>query len=89
MDTTLAPLVSDQPLIRYKRATSLRDKLVHSEYKEETNSRIKFTGTFPCANCGFCQHMDTHKCITLPNGERFKPSHYATCRTPGVVYLLS
>lgn len=82
MDSTLAPFVSDHPLITYKRAPFLQDRLVHSEFKQDREDRCKITGTFPCGNCQF---MDTSKNITLPNGDKFEPKHYINCHTPGVV----
>lgn len=88
MDTTLAPLVSDQPQITFRRAPSLRDKLVHSEYKTRKHDHTKQTGTFICGNCNYCQYMDTRKNVNLPNGEKFKSKHFVNCRTAGVVYLL-
>lgn len=46
-------------------------------------------GTFTCEGCSKCQFMNTNKNITLPNGKRYKPSHFANCSTCGVVYLLT
>lgn len=58
--------MSDKPQITYRRAPSLRDKLVQSEYKETTNTIQRITGTFRCGHCSYCQYMDTRKLITLP-----------------------
>lgn len=87
-DATLAPLVRECPLITFRRAPSLRDKLVHSELTVKQNIK-KSCGTFPCGHYGYCKYMNTHRNIILPNGEDFKLKHYINCRTTGVVYLLT
>lgn len=48
----------------------------------------KNKGTFTCEGCNYCRFLNLSKNITLPNGEQFKPRHYAYCQTCGVVYLL-
>lgn len=88
MDTTLTSLVSDQPQITFRRAPSLRDKLMYSKHKTKKSDHITLTRTFICGNCNYCQYMDTRKDVNLPNRERFKPKHFVNCRTAGVVYLL-
>lgn len=80
-DTTLELLTNDRPLITFRRAPSLHDKLVHSEFTTKKQ--------FPCGHCGYCKYKDTRKKIILPNGDDFKPKHYVNCHTAGVVYLLN
>lgn len=83
----LAPLVSVQPQITFRRAPSLRDKLVYSEYKIKKHDHAKPTGTFMCGNCNYYQYMDTRKDVNLPNGEKFRSKCFVNCRSAGVVYL--
>lgn len=68
MDTIIAPFVPTQPLITYRRAFSLRDKLVLSEYKTSKKDSVKLIGTFRCGNCNYCQYMNTGKNVDIPNG---------------------
>lgn len=88
MDTTLVSFVSTQPLITYRKASSLRDKLVCSEYKITKQHSTKPVGAFRCGNCNYCQYMNIGKYKDLPNGQKFKPRHFVNCRTVGIVYLL-
>lgn len=81
--------VPSRPLFTFKCATSLRDRIVTSEYKGEmTKSQCKYKGTFKCGACNYCKFTLTQKNPTLPNGQTFHPRHFANCRTPGVVYML-
>lgn len=88
MDTILAPFVLTQPLITYRRAPSLRDKLVHSKYQTNKHDSGKPTGTFRRGNCNYCQDMNTGKNISLPNVEKFRSRHFVNCCSAGVMYLL-
>lgn len=85
MDPALAPFVSKHPVITYR---FLRDRLFHSEFKQDIGDRCETVGIFPCGNCGYCQLLDSRKHIILPNGSDFKPKHYVNCITSSVVYLL-
>lgn len=82
--------MTNDPLITYKRARSLKDRLVSSEYTGEyRGDPCKRWGTFKCGGCSQCQFINTVKDFLLPNGHRYKPSHCANCSTHGVVYLLT
>lgn len=48
----------------------------------------KCPGTFTCGGCNYCRFVNTTRNVTLPNGERYRPKHYANCQTTNVVYLL-
>ena len=41
-----------------------------------------------CGTCRYCRYMHMTKNPILPNGQTFRPQHFANCRTHGVVYLL-
>lgn len=45
-----------------KKATSLANKLIRSEYKGEFGKdTCKYKGTYMCGSCGYCRHMYTVK----------------------------
>ena len=90
IDPLLAPFVPPKPSITYRKTRSLKDSLTQSEYTGEFRSDpCKRMGTFRCGGCNFCQYMNTDKNIMLPNGKPFRATHFANCKTEGVVYLLS
>lgn len=91
LDPTISPFMQDKPSFTFKRAKSIKDNLVSSEYsgggvgKQDLCKRPK---TFRCGGCPYCQFMKTKSNIKLPNGQNYAPKHFANCRTIGVVYLL-
>lgn len=89
MDPTIGPFVPNTPLFNFGWARSLQDHLVSSDFKEGGHrDPCRQFGTFTCGGCGYCRFINTSKNLTLPNGERYSPRHFANCNTPGVVYLL-
>lgn len=90
IDQTLNQFIPKDPLITFKHTRSLRDKLVTSEYTGEfRGDPCRRLGTFTCGGCPKCQFMNIDKNVILPNGQRYRPSHFANCCTFGVVYLLT
>lgn len=89
MDPNVGPFVPNVPSFTFRRARSLQDQLVASEFKEGgRKDPCKLFGSFTCGGCGYCRFMNTSKNLLLPNGEKYSPRHFANCSTPGVVYLL-
>lgn len=89
-DPKLRHFVSNQPAITYKRATSIKDRLVQSQYKNE-NKRSKHcsvVGSFLCGHCSYCPLIRKEESFHLPNGETFRPTHFVNCQTRGVVYFM-
>lgn len=89
-DPKLREFVHEKPTITYRRAMSLRDKLVQSEYINE-NGRLKprsVVGSFPCGHCSYCPLIKKDKTFVLPNGNTFTPTQFVNCHTRGVVYLM-
>lgn len=73
----------------FRRATSIRDKIVNSEFKNElTKIHCKYKGTFMCGTCNFFRFMYTQKNPILPNWKTFYPKHFANCKTIWVIYTL-
>lgn len=68
---------------------SLKDKLVQSDFKEVlSKEHCPAQGTFPCGHCSRCPLMRKEKSFLLPNGETFRPLHFAICQTHALVYLM-
>lgn len=89
MDPIIGHLVPNAPMFTFRRATSIRDKLVRSEFRDESaKDHCKYKGTFICGSCRYCKYMHTAKRITLPNGDPFRPKHFANCKMLGVIYML-
>lgn len=88
MDPIIGSLVPTHPAFTFRRARSLRNELISSEYKGGSKDPCKRFGAFKCGGCRYCQFMDvgTHK--LLPNNNKFVPGHFSNCKTVGVVYLL-
>ena len=90
IDPHLGPFVPKEPAITYRRASSLRDHLVTSEFKGcFKKDPCKRKGTFTCGGCSICRYINTDREIILPNGRPYRPRHFANCKTLGVIYLLT
>lgn len=90
IDPLLSPYVPQCPAITYRRASSLKDQVVQSEFVGKFHKDLcKRMGTFTCSGCPICQYMNTWQDILLPNGQPYKPHHFFNCKTEGVVYLLT
>lgn len=90
IDPNLKPHITATPTITYRKARSLGDYLVKSEYTGNFRSdTCKRLGTFTCGGCSCCRYMNTKNKFKLPNGRMYRPRHFSNCKTPGVVYLLT
>lgn len=86
---SLSPFISQNPPLTYRRTRSLKNALVQSEFTGNfRKDPCKSPGTFKCDGCRYCQYMHTGSNIRLPNSTKFEPTHYANCKTIGVVYML-
>lgn len=89
MDPIIGHLLPSTPMFTFRRATSIQDKLVRSEFRDKSEKEhCKYKGTFICGSCRYCKYMYKAKEITLPNSDLFRPKHFANCKTPGVIYML-
>lgn len=70
-DPTITQFVSPTPSITFKRASSLKDKVVQSEYAD-TSKRTHFSikCTFTCGHCSCCPLINKDKRFILPNGDK-------------------
>lgn len=91
LDQSLSKYVTPHLQITYRRAHSLKDKLVqsHSRRDHKIDPCHDF-GTYPCGSCRYCNFLDkTHKRKNLIVSDvELKLHHYANCNTKRVVYLL-
>lgn len=91
-DPNIGNSFQDLPRSCYKRAPSLRDKLVRSHLPASTQSfppRV-LQGNFKCFNCAACNFMLTEKEFThSKTGKTYKVKGRITCLSTFVVYLLT
>lgn len=81
--------ILNAPSITYRRALSVKDHLVTSEFKGETiKENCPAKGSFPCGHCSQCPLIKKEKSFSLPNGENFEPLHFVNCRTRGLDYVM-
>lgn len=73
----------------FRRAPSIKEKIVHSMYTTPKQEIERDLGTFPCMNCDECPWIGEVRDFTLPNGERYRPRKYVNCQSVGVVYLMA
>lgn len=76
-----------QPQITYRRAKSLKDRLVQSHYNVSVLSPMT-PGSFSFGKCDHCRFMLNSDEIVLPNDQIHRIRHRVTCQTPGIVYLM-
>lgn len=76
------------PELFFRRAKSLRDRLVSSHYKPNSVDTHQSFGTFPCGQCSYCPWILSCTSFRLPNGEFFTPHTLAQCDTTGIIYLM-
>lgn len=89
MDPSISKLNSEQHQITFRRARSLKDRLVHSHYQADSRKDpCGSCGTFPCNNCNFCKFIDNRISTQFINGQTLKHKHFVNCRTKGVIYLM-
>lgn len=61
IDPTLSPHISASPTITFRRARSLKDHLVKSEYVGTFRSDpCRRFSNFTCGGCTCCQYMNAH-----------------------------
>ncbi|XDV16664.1 hypothetical protein PO909_016270 [Leuciscus waleckii] len=91
-DPDIGHTFQDPPRSCYKRAPSLRDRLVRSHLPAPTQSPFPFKiphGNFKCLNCVACNFMLTENAFTHPKtGRTYKVKGRITCLSTFIVYLL-
>ncbi|XP_041424205.1 uncharacterized protein LOC121395238 [Xenopus laevis] len=88
------PAFQQPPLMAYKRARNLKDRLVRADIGPLKQQATRFLcnpkfGTFPCLNCTQCNSVTKGDVFYHPHsGKKYAIKNYYTCDSSYVVYLL-
>lgn len=92
-DPHIGQTFQNLPRTCYKRAPSLRDRLVRSHLPAHPQAPFPFKiphGNFKCLNCAACNFMLTDNTFTHPKtGRVYKVKGRITCLSTFIVYLLT
>ncbi|CAJ0947477.1 unnamed protein product [Ranitomeya imitator] len=90
MDEDLKDTLGREPVITYRRAKTLGDRLVYSHFsapKVTTLLPQRPAGCFKCGGCIACESIYTGKEFFNANTqETFKLKKFGNCRSTGVIY---
>lgn len=90
-DPTLKSVFPVPPMFSFRRAPTLKDKLVRSHLSptRPTTWLQRPKGTYPCGSCRHCLHIDKSTSFQDPCTDKlYELRHYANCNTTFVVYRL-
>ena len=91
-DPTLQPIFPEPPIFSFRRAPTLKDKLVHSQItpaKKETWLR-KPTGVFKCMHCPHCDNVLPCKSfIDFKTQRKYIIKDFINCSSDHIVYRIS
>lgn len=91
-DPLLRSIFPDPPVIVFKRAPSIRDKLVRSYLpgpKQRTWLQKDLRGTYKCGSCKHCEGVIQSKCFyDLRTQREYRTNGFINCNSEYVVYLL-
>lgn len=82
-DTVIKQFINEKPAITFRRAASLKDKLVSSELWNGKSDPCWQGGAFPCSGCSYCTYMLGKSHLILPSGESFVLKHLASVTRKG------
>lgn len=92
-DPTLREVFPVPPKITFRRAPTLRDKLVPSHLnvkKKTTWLHRQITGTYKCGHCNHCSNMkECKQFIDFKSNKTYNIQAFINCNTTFVVYRLS
>ena len=87
-DKTLNNVFQHPPLFTFKRATSLRDRLVKADMHINKPKPI-ILGNFPCRSCTSCANMKRTDIFHNSHTDKeYRIKSLITCNTSHVIYLL-
>lgn len=88
-DKHVAKFVSPCPSVTYRKAASIGDFLVHSDFNKNPDSiRITPKGLWKCGGCRACTCIQEGDHLLLPNGYEQHLKQHITCDTAGIVYIM-
>lgn len=91
-DTSLQNIFDERPIFTYRRAPTLRDRLVRSYTPAKEKSTWLPTvpnGTFKCGHCNVCDIVSKTKGFTHPVTLATYPTrHFINCKSTHVIYIL-
>lgn len=88
-DSTISKNIKPYPEITFKRAPSLKDRLVTSHHVRTGIQMSTSTGTFSCGHCDICPFICNKDVTILPNGNTHELKFRITCQKIGIVNLAS
>lgn len=83
-------IMGNHPSLTFRRATNLKDMLVHSHFKnrKKQTTRLQSVGFFKCANCKVCTIAKNIKEITMAYKKKWIIKQRITCRSQFVIYII-
>ena len=91
-DSSLRNIFDEQPIVSYRRAPTLKDRLVRSYMPaKEKNTWIPIApkGTYKCGHCSVCDIVSKAKGYTHPvTLHTYATNHFINCKTTHVIYIL-
>lgn len=90
-DPSLGPLFLEPPMFTFRRAPTLREKLVRNHLPPDKPAPFfkKPTGTFKCGSCNHCDHINrANKFMNSSRTQEYKCRSFANCNSSFVVYRL-
>ena len=90
-DSEVGASFRSPPLIAYKRATNIRDMLVHSRLRSSQRGVSKPPGTHPCSksNCAACPFLNSSNLIIGHAHRRFTVRRSFNCQMSNLVYAIT
>lgn len=85
-----------QPLFAFKRATSLRDKLVHTRPPPKEIHQVgtiwnmpPVTGHHPCGNCAACPQTKKTTSVDIGTNRPWEQKRFTNCNSSNLIYLIT
>ncbi len=91
-DTVLRKVFYAPPKICFKRAPTLRDRLVPSHLpakKQMTWLHRQLKGTYKCGSCNHCSNIKEYKSCDFKTNKMYNIKAFINCNTTFVVHRLS
>lgn len=88
-DDQLAQFLSPWPSITYKKVTSIKDRLVHSDFSSgSVIKEIAPKSLWKCGKCRLCAWIEEGEGFMLANGKLHRLRSHITCQSMGIAYLM-